>query len=133
MATLKETQAKIDQVVDQHRDHVWGRQVAYFGPEGRYFQGLATHSAKPADGAVTAPDALANKPTDQAKSWNDAGFALPATMPMSLAINAYEGPQGHGYELILEFEFGGASYRRVENIGPETWRPQAWTEVLEGS
>lgn len=129
MATLKETQDKIDQVMDQNRDHVWDRQVVYFSPEGRYFQGLSTHLVKPADGAETAPDALAGKPTDQAESWNDAGFSLPATMPMALVINVYEGPQGHGYELVPKFEFGGTNYRRVENVGPETWRVQAWTEV----
>lgn len=130
MANL--TPAQIRQAVDDKLAAAWtqlqNRQTAYLGARGRYFQGIKTHVVTPADGDETAPD-LTGRPTDQAETWTGAGFNLPATLPMALQIDTYDGPQGKGYVGILWVQIGGQLWRRSAQVGPETWRARAWEQV----
>ncbi|MDA2916756.1 hypothetical protein MYX64_07970 [Nitrospinae bacterium AH_259_B05_G02_I21] len=112
--------------------HVADRQAAYLATNGRYFQGIRTHSPTPADGAVGAPDP-SRKPTDQVEDWTGAGFTLPASMPAALAVHVYDGPAGKGYTAIFEVVVAGKRWRRAESFGPEAaWRTHAWVEIRGG-
>lgn len=123
---------KADAMWTNLASHVADREAAYLAINGRYFQGIRTHSPVPADGSEGAPD-RSRKPTDQAEDWNAAGFVLPAAMPASLAIHVYDGPQGKGYTAILEVLVAGKRWRRVESFGPEAaHRTRSWIETGEG-
>lgn len=122
---------KADAMWSNLASHVADRQAAYLATNGRYFQGIRTHSPVPADGAGAAPDP-SRKPTDQAESWQDAGFALPAAMPAALAVHVYDGPKGKGYTAILEVLVTGKRLMRAESFGPEAvHRTHAWAEIRE--
>lgn len=113
--------------------HVADRQAAYLAAHGRHFQGIRTHRPGQTPG-VEAPPETSRRPTDQAESWNDAGFALPATMPAALAVHVYDGPAGRGYTAIIEVLVAGKRWRRAESFGPEAaHRTHGWQEIEEGS
>jgi hypothetical protein len=105
--------------------------------KGEYFQGLISHSVRPADDAETAPDQMgpANHPTDRLAAWDDLlnygtppHINLPASFPAALIFNVYEGPQGWGWECRSEFDYAGLRYSKVWNTGPETGRESDWVE-----
>lgn len=133
-ASLQPTPAQIRNAVDTWLSNRWSAiqtmQANYLAAHGRYWQGLKTHSVRPADGAETAPDLLNDKPTDQAHRWSDV-FTLPATMPARVTINVYDGPQGRGYEAIVSVKIGSDVWRRVAQVGPETHRARGWHRVTE--
>jgi len=112
------------------------KQDAWLAGHGEYFQGLATHSAAPADGADAAPDRLDAHPEDRPHDW--ATFlgapppvVLPPAMPAAITFNVYEGPLGWGWEMVAEFLYAGVRYRKVWNTGLESWRDADWFEVAE--
>lgn len=108
------------------------RQAAYLARTGgrTYWQGLETHVTTPTGGTSAAPT-LTRKPTDQAESWSDEGHSVPSRS-FSFTVNVYKGPSGHGYELVCQFLDAGGRWRRVVNVGPETWREQPWTFLAVG-
>lgn len=107
------------------------KQAAYLTRTGgrTYWQGLETHVTTPTGGTSTAPT-LTRKPTDQAESWADEGYSIPSRS-FSFAVNVYNGPSGHGYELTCQFKDAGGTWRRVVNVGLETYREQPWTFALD--
>lgn len=126
------TPVQIRQAVDDKLAAAWtqlqNRQAAYLGTHGRYFQGIKTHAVTPADGDETAP-ALTRRPTDQTENWSDAGFNLPATLPMALQIDTYDGPQGKGFVAVLTVQIDGQLWRRSAQVGPELWRGGVWEQL----
>jgi hypothetical protein len=125
-------QADVRDTIDERLAVLWGhvqtREAAFLSGRGRYFQGLRTPVLTPVDGGERVPDST-RKPTDQAQSWADAGFSLPATMPMSLEIHTYDGPGGKGYVAVVEVEFNGRIWRRAQQHGAETWRSHGWRQL----
>jgi len=101
-------------------------QPGYFTTWGRYFQGIAWSTNIPADGATVEPDKLV-APTDYPHNWNVPPITSPALAECRVAIHVYNGLQGQGYEIVGEYISSGVTYRRVINVGPETWREQAWS------
>lgn len=105
--------------------HIAPKQAAYFAARGRYWQGLVT-SEIPEDGA----EAVANytsRPTDQVETWADIfGAALGASLPVALAVDVYEGPQGHGFIARVWIRYAGTIYTKAQNHGPESWRTANW-------
>ena len=67
------------------------------------------------------------KPSDVAdrKNWIDppAGYEN--------WVDVYEGPKGIGYVVNYEVQRGGKPWQKAINYGPEDWREQDWTEVVE--
>ena len=110
-------------------------QNAYFATHGRYWQGLLSHISAPAhtdshDGEA-APDRMASKPTDQAESWSDVlpGWAT-VRFPGRLQVDVYDGPSGKGWVYIADVMHNGTRFRRIVNVGPETFRTQGWYQVI---
>lgn len=128
MATPAEIRQQVQQWLTNLWSHIQNRQENYLAAHGRYFQGLRTHVVIPLEGAEAAPDAIADKPTDQAEGWADQ-FTLPAAFPCQLRINTYDGPLGKGYVGIVRVRIGGETWERRQNNGPEVWRTVPWTQL----
>ena len=114
---------------------VTARQETYRTANGRYWQGLATHAAPVAhtankdDGRTG--DRLNASPTDQAATWLAIFPEWSADrFPAVARIDAYDGPLGKGWTLTIELRHNGDRWRRVENVGPETWRAMAWVKLV---
>lgn len=108
------------------------RQEEYLTRTGgrTYWQGLETHASTPTGGTNAAPT-LTRRPHDQAESWADEGYSFPDSS-FSLTVNVYNGPRGHGYEVVVRFRDVGGVWSRTINVGPETEREQAWLLLAEG-
>ena len=135
---LKAQKAMVDGWVGGRLAAFRDKQDAWLAARGEYFQGLATHSAAPADGAQVAPDRLGARPTDRPHDWTTflgapPPIVLPPAMPAALTFNVYEGSLGWGWELVAEFVYEGKTYRKVWNTGLESWRNADWFEVTEVS
>lgn len=131
MATLNQIRQAVNEWLAARWPLLIARQESYFVAHGRYFQGLWTHGSFPADGAETAPDGIAARPTDQAEGWPDL-ISLPDVLPCALRIDTYHGPQGYGWSARLRVRVAGVVYERIGQVGPETWRVQDWQAMPEG-
>lgn len=126
--------AKLDDLVTQ----LATIQGTYKTTNGKYWQGRACTATVPADGATVASTPT-DVPTDQTRiqvegiwyggSWADVGITLDASLPVCLHVDAYDGPQGHGYVVNGMVTEGASTYQRSINVGPETYRTQAWTDI----
>ena len=122
------TPAQIRQAVDDRLAALWtaiqNKEAAYYAANGKYWQGLRTMSAIPADGATALPDIGTATPTDQPDSWP---LALrQVAMEMALRIDTYAGAQGNGYVATVFVSINGTVWRRAAQVGPETWRQHGW-------
>ena len=131
--------ATVRQRVDDWLTPRWswlvGKQNDFYALKGRYFQGKWTHTGDVTQTDVldgdTLADALANHPTDQLEDWRElVGTALDSLpFPARLKLDVYDGPHGIGWQAVLDVMYNGNRYRRVQNVGPETWRTKNWTNV----
>ena len=123
-------QANIDASFTALVGTIAARQASYYAGHGRYFQGLWSHSVAPVDGAQMAPDLLASRPGYQAESWADvAGDVIPTSTQARFVCNQYRGPQGDGFEFVLECLLNGQLWQKTVNFGPESYRDRPWTVV----
>lgn len=129
MPALAQIRTDVDSWLTAHWPAFQAKQATFFGNRGRYWQGLVTHSAPPADGGLTAPDQAAAKPYYEVASWADQSWLDP-TMEFALACDAYDGPLGQGYVAHCYVTVAGTTYHRAQNVGPETWRTQGWAPVV---
>lgn len=119
MALLDDLQTRLD----TFRTTFHPMQVAYAAAHaGRFFQGLATHSAIPQDGAEVAPDGLDTRPAYQAETWRDLfGLTFPNTLPFSLECHQYVNQAGQrGYFVVIRARVQGVTWRRSRGIGAES-------------
>tara|TARA_R100000700_G_C3108111_1_gene102286 strand:+ start:132 stop:527 length:396 start_codon:yes stop_codon:yes gene_type:complete len=130
MANVEEILGQIDDGIENYKPIIANLQNQYFENNGRYWQGLFTHSTAPIDENSEAPDRLGDRPTDQDSSWQDiAGDAMPSEMLSRIRIDTYESPEGHGYIIIAEKTINSDSYRRMYNVGPESGRSSEWEKL----
>lgn len=122
-------QAKADQMLADLQAALAGVQTSYLASKGRYWQGLSTPATVPADGTELAPD-LTRRPTDQTETWTGAGVALPATVPVAVRVDVYDGPAGWGYVVAGLLTIGSRQYERRINVGPESYRQTNSWEVI---
>jgi len=134
MPTLLATQTLVDEFVAANLAVLTARQENFRTNRGRYWQGLSTHVMRPShtngsDGSAPG-DRLLVHPTDQFDDW-DAVFpewrAGSVLLPAALRIDVYDGPDGRGWAIVIEFLHAGTLWRRVINVGPETSRSKPWT------
>jgi hypothetical protein len=136
MPTLNQVRTKVDAWLADKWPTVVARQQNYFANRGQYWQGLRTHSAVPAftnsqDGDAAA-DQLNAQPTDAFSNWSNVfpeWDGLP--IPCALQIDVYDGLEGKGWVATVWVRYNGVLYTRSQNVGPESWRSQAWTVVDE--
>ncbi len=123
-------EAKADRILSDLAAALAPIQASYLGAHGRYWQGLRSHAALPADGNGEAPD-LSRKPTDQTESWQDVRVPLPAAMVIATQVDVYDGPLGRGYIVAGELEIVGRRWRRAIGVGPEA-RSHDWEQMQSG-
>jgi hypothetical protein len=110
------------------------RQEDHLAAYGRYWQGLATHSETPADGAEAAPDRLGLHPHYQQTSWADMAAGLfPEKTMSNLEIHQMQGSRGPGYTVILSVRIAGRLYQRVIGYAGAAGRGHDWLYIDEGS
>jgi hypothetical protein len=120
---------KIDTLVAGLLPSVSTLQVPYgVSKGGRFYQGIKTPPAIPADNVKGAVD-LTVKPNYQAENWVAFGLALPATQEWSIEIYQYNAPQGRGYTVNAWVIEGGKTFCSVTNVGPATDKPTGWFQV----
>jgi hypothetical protein len=124
--------------IDQELVSLWplvvAKQAQYYGNNGRFFQGLYTHTTTPTDGNQAEPDRLWAHPTDQGESWlalNIERLGPLQYLPFALWMDAYKAPGGDGFVACVEVVIQGRLGRRCQNYGPETQRTHDWIEVLD--
>ena len=106
------------------------RQEIYRSLNGRYWQGLDTHSESPADGKFLPPDRKSRRPAGSDVSWEEfLGEELPASSECSFRVDTYSGPQGDGYTVTAMLRISGELWARMANVGPETYRVSGWAVV----
>jgi len=132
MPTLTEVRDIADAWLAARWPTVQTRQETYASNHnGRYWQGLRSHSSIPIDAIDSFADLLDSHPTDQVSSWNDALPGLPTNWPVLFVMDVYDGPQGMGYvgSVYVYHTNTDRTYSRSRNEGPETWRTVAWHQV----
>lgn len=137
MPTLNQMRNAIDNWVTNKWPTIVARQENFRTNQGRYWQGLPTHFTCPAhsnstDGSKTG-DRLSESPDDQGQfsTWlNVFPEWLSELLPACVRVDVYDGPQGQGWVLTVEATHNGTTYRRSQNVGPESFRTQGWHEVL---
>ncbi len=130
MANVEEILGQIDTGIESYKPVIANLQNEYFESNGKYWQGLFTHSSAPTDENFVTPDRLNEKPTDQNSSWQDiAGDVMPTEMLSRIRIDTYSSPEGHGYIIVAEKNINGDDYRRMYNVGPATGRSTDWEKV----
>jgi hypothetical protein len=137
MPTLNQIRTAIDNFVDNRWPTIVARQENYRTNQGRYWQGLKTHLVAPAHTSSTdgskVGDLLDQSPDDQGEfsTWlNVFPEWLSDLLPALIKVDVYDGPQGQGWTLTVEATHNGNLWRRVVNVGPESYRAKAWTQVV---
>lgn len=107
---------------------VQNKEAAYFAANGRYWQGLKTHTVNPADGNETLPNVGTATPYYQSDPYP---LAIRNTaLPMALEIHQYQCPDGtKGYQAFVYVTVLGETYTRSAQVGPETWRAYGWRKI----
>jgi hypothetical protein len=116
---MSQTTDQIDAVASALWAGVVAQQAGYFAANGAYYQMLWTHSGPPA--ALTAPDSLADRPTDQPASPIQ---GLPATMRSRMRIDTYGKPDG--WTVTLQASIDGEVWQRSIDCGTDASRNAAW-------
>lgn len=116
---MSQTTDQIDALVAALWPGVVAQQDGYYAARGAYYQMLWTHSQPPA--AATAPDSLADRPTDQPAS---AIQGLPATMRSRMRIDTYGKPDG--WTVTLQASIEGEVWHRSVDCGTDASRSAAW-------
>ena len=108
----------IDSGFEQWIPVIKDAQKNYYKNNGRYWQGLWTHS-EPPSGEVE-PDNLDNSPTDQSSSWDDiveaGNIDFPSTMISRIAINVFQNIDGHGYTMVVERQVSSDTWRKTITV-----------------
>lgn len=120
---MSQTTDQIDAVASALWAGVVAQQDAYYASHGAYYQLLWTHAEPPSE--ATAPDGLADRPTDQPASPIQ---GLPATMRSRMRIDTYGKPDG--WAMTLEAVIDGVLWSRSVDCGVDASRNAAW-RVLE--
>jgi hypothetical protein len=47
-------------------------------------------------------------------------------MELAAEVNTYRGPSGQGYEIVGTIVLAGRTWRKIINVGPETYRDRDW-------
>jgi hypothetical protein len=130
------TPAEIRDAVDAKLATLWNaiqnKEATYASNhQGRYWQGLRTHTLEPSDGLELLPTIGLTVPSDQADPWPLA--IRTSLLPMSIQIDVYDGPDGVGYVATVRVTINGQIWMRSAQVGPETWRQQGWHQAPSGA
>ena len=129
MATLQQIKDAVDTKLATLWAAIQSREDTFFAANGRYFQGLRTHSVTPADGVTALPDIGTTVPVGQPGApWPVA--IRNTAMEMAIQIDVYHAPGGQkGYQATVFVTVAGRLWARAQQVGPETWRVMGWTDI----
>lgn len=130
MPTLAQIKATIESRLTSRLADIAQKQSAFFVEHGRYWQGLETSSAAPADGVDVTPDRVDSRADGESKSWQDMG-GLPPMLGSQLRVDTYDGPQGKGYVFVARIRVAGQLHERRWNFGPDMTQEADWRLVDE--
>lgn len=116
---MSQTTDQIDAVVAALWPGVVAQQSGFYSATGAYYQMLWTHDEPPL--TATAPDTLADRPTDQPATPIQ---GLPATMRSRMRIDTYGKPDG--WTMTLEASIDGEVWTRSIDCGIDPSRSVAW-------
>jgi hypothetical protein len=129
MATLQAIRTAVDAKLTALWPTIQAKQDTYAANHnGRYWQGILTHTVTPSDGVESLPDIGTRCPTDQLGDPWPAGIR-DVTLPMALVMDVYDGPLGVGYVATVYVRVLGNLYSRSQNVGPEAYRTVNWAQV----
>jgi hypothetical protein len=133
--SLASEQAAIDAAVATLVTAINSAQVTYLAANGRYWQGLISHSTIPADGGSVAADNLTAQPSDQSEDWNDfLGGSAPGSLPAALYVHTYKKPNGsQGYKIQKLFIYAAAFYSSSVDSGNDSSEAWGSTALPSGS
>lgn len=123
-----------DMLANQLLPVIADKQEQHFIFYGSFFQGLPTHQEPPVSQSV--PDNAYAHPTDQPITWYEfLGNDMPDTMPCSFRIDIYDGQNGRGYDVTIEYSDTTARAarepvlcNRVESAGAQSrGRGKGWS------
>lgn len=134
MPNLTQLETACNSLITSVFNKLTSQQPNYLLNRGQYWQGVTTHTVVPSHTTSkwgdAIPDALTIHPHDQYEDWI---ATLPdmvsVATPCAFRVDVYDGQSGKGYELIAIFNFNGTRYERHLNVGPETYREQAWSAM----
>ena len=138
MPTLTQIRDRVDTWLADKWPTIVARQQNYFGNVGHYWQGLRTHTVTPThdagpDDGDTIGDRLDDQPDDQGafSAWSNVYPEwVTEAIPCTVWIDVYETPAGiKGWVGNIEIVYSGTTYRRSQNVGPESFRTEAWHQV----
>jgi len=128
--SLSSTQDAIDTAVADLITAINAAQVTYLAANGKYWQGLLSHSVIPADGNSVAADQLTQQPSDQSEDWNDfLGEDAPGTLPAAIYVHTYKKPTGvQGYRIQKLFIYDDEFYSSTVDSGGAPEEEVEWSE-----
>jgi len=136
MATAQETIDAIDAWIASTSALFVSKQQAHFLVNGRYWQGLNSHTTPPAHVSAgrndVAADRRTQKPGYETQAWKDFLPELDGVpVPFSATVDQYVEPDGTcGCIIHREFTFDGATYQSSQNyFGTEDYRTKGWTPL----
>jgi len=121
---VENTLAAIDVDIATYWQDILDLEADYLVANGKYAQAVATHDTLPVDGEGSAPENLADSPTDQVEDWDDL-VILPNTIDCSLALDVYQTANAWGWVAIFEATINGVTWRKMLDQG--SWgRDRVW-------
>jgi len=114
---IETTLAAVDVDIATYWQDILDLEADYLVANGKYAQALSTHDTVPEDGNGTAPENLADSPTDQTEDWEDL-VTLPATMACALALDVYQTANAWGWVATFDVRLNGVIWRRQDDQGP---------------
>ena len=134
MPQLAVLQSSIDSVWASAAVALNAHQSNFLANRGNYWGVVRTHSVIPSHTLSklnsTVPDSLNIGSGGDYNNWIAIHPEWTATpLPCNVIVLAYNGPDGRGYEVVLQFIWEGNLYERHINIGPETYRNAPWALI----
>lgn len=134
MPTLNQIETRVDSKLLSLWTMLQVRQETYFQGNGLYWQGINTPVQIPEfSNLIDNPrnaDIIDRIAGSHSISWDT---ILPEikNSPLSaqFAVDNYESPFGHGYQLTAKFLYEGRLFMRIRQHGPETERNTDWLEM----
>ena len=114
--------------LDDTRDIIAAKQGNYHVNNGRYFQGMPTHSSGnlPYDGLATTADRLGDSANDIPDTWYDFIPSYPVSTTYSLRLDYYNGIGGSGYVMVIQHVVTGQIWEKKINVGTLSFLYQDW-------
>ena len=125
--TKEEARAAAITAINAYADAIFAAQSARLTAKGTYLQRKATHTTPPTNGNTSAPDSIADTPTDENETGEEY-FSFPAQMHTSASVNVSVGPDGQSFVCVFEFDWTADGMRQRYSVTGPDRVDSGWTE-----